>query len=95
MRGLVRSSLRMNPTGSSSRCAAARRRPLIGPGTPGHPGGVATYDCSSAHAALGKLEEYVAGGCRMTNGEGSPEAVTWWRSLSAPPIAGYSVSCCW
>lgn len=76
MRGLVRSSLRMNPDRIIvGEVRGGEAEALIRAWNTGHPGGVATLHCSSAHAALGKLEEYVADAVAGDKRRGIAEAV--------------------
>ena len=76
MRGLVRSSLRMNPDRIIvGEVRGAEAEALIRAWNTGHPGGVATLHCSSARAALGKLEEYVADAVAGDKRRGIAEAV--------------------
>ena len=76
MRGLVRSSLRMNPDRIIvGEVRGGEAEALIRAWNTGHPGGVATLHCSSAAAALGKLEEYVADAVAGDKRRGIAEAV--------------------
>lgn len=76
MRGLVRSSLRMNPDRIIvGEVRGGEAEALIRAWNTGHPGGVATLHCSSALGALAKLEEYVADAVAGDKRRGIAEAV--------------------
>ena len=76
MRALVRSSLRMRPDRIIvGEVRGGEAEALIRAWNTGHPGGVATLHCSSAYAALAKLEEYVADAVAGDKRRGIAEAV--------------------